>query len=192
METLELFPLRGARLLLRGHRVLPSWPVKNVCRLVHQCPGRRCITRMLACIQRWRAQCLRSLWRMGFQSGSVSKRCPLGSTLRQFHRARRQGWAQATSHWQRTNIVSYGAVHKMFIPSSECHARKMRKEKGGLGSNTHQRSVLLFSLSSPSSQHSSRGARAESILTLIRSALVAQFTLMSTPAVSCEGSSSWA
>ena len=42
----------------------------------------------------------------------------------------------------KTNIVCYGVVQKMFMPSPEFHARKMRNEKGGLGSNTHQCIVL--------------------------------------------------
>ena len=29
------------------------------------------------------------------------------------------------------------------MPYPECHARKMRNQKGGLGSNIHQRSVFL-------------------------------------------------
>ena len=39
-------------------------------------------------------------------------------------------------------FVSYSVVQKRLMPSPGCHAGKMRNEKGGLGSNTHQRSML--------------------------------------------------
>ena len=48
------------------------------------------------------------------------------------------------------NVASYGVMQKRLRPSPECHAREMRNEKGGLGSNTHQRNILpilpLFAL----------------------------------------------
>ena len=37
----------------------------------------------------------------------------------------------------------YWVVQERFMPYPECHARKMRNQKGGLGSNTHQCSVFL-------------------------------------------------
>ena len=40
------------------------------------------------------------------------------------------------------NDVSYGVMQKRLKLSPECQGRKMRNEKGELGSNTHQRSVL--------------------------------------------------
>ena len=80
--------------------------------------------------------------RVGLWSGSVSVSCPRGRTLPQYRRTRRHGWAQKKLALAKTNIVSYGVVQKMFMPSPEFHARKMRNEKGGLGSNTHQCIVL--------------------------------------------------
>ena len=85
-------------------------------------------------------------------------------------RARRQSWAQKSSQLRKINVVSYGVVHKRPMPSPELHARKMRNEKGGLGNNTYPTqssphflffAFIIF-----------RGSRAESILSLIRSASV--------------------
>ena len=75
---------------------------------------------------------------------------PTRSNSSAVHRTRRQSWAQASSHWRNMNVASYGVMQKRLRPSPECHAREMRNEKGGLGSNTHQRNILpilpLFAL----------------------------------------------
>ena len=65
----------------------------------------------------------------GGEGRSVSMRCPLGSTLPQYRRARRRGWAQAKVDWRKMNVVGYGLVQKRLMPSPEYNTTKKRKEK---------------------------------------------------------------
>lgn len=72
------------------------------------------------CLRSWRMQrqCRNSVKpvvggaaaRVGLWSGSVSVRCPHGPTLSQYCQACRRGWAQTSSHWRKTNVVSCGVM----------------------------------------------------------------------------------